>query len=101
MGFVNYHRDHVKNFAELTSPLYELAHTEFYWDDHHDIAFREIKEKLYLTPCLVYPIPNGEFILDTDASDRAIGAVLSQIQNGEEKVISYASHVLLKEQRKY
>ena len=80
----------------MTSPLYELAHREFYWDDHHDRAFREIKEKLSSAPCLVYPIPPGEFILDTDAYDRTIEAVLSQIQNGEEKVISYESHLLLK-----
>lgn len=42
-----------------------------------------------------------KFVLDTDASDHAIGGVLSQLQNGREVVICYASHVLLKPQRKY
>lgn len=43
----------------------------------------------------------GEFVLDTDASNRAIGAVLSQIQDGEEKVIGYFSHALGKAETNY
>lgn len=43
----------------------------------------------------------GNFVLDTDACDNGIGAVLSQIQNGEEKVIAYASKTLNNAQRKY
>jgi hypothetical protein len=50
---------------------------------------------------LVYPTQEGEFILDTDASYKCIGAVLSQVQDNEEKVICYASHALLKPHRKY
>jgi len=50
---------------------------------------------------LNYPTENGKFILDTDASGHAIGAVLSQIQNGEEKVIAYASKMLSDTQKKY
>ena len=37
---------------------------------------------------------NGQFVLDTDASDYAIGAVLSQVQNGVERVIAYGSRAL-------
>lgn len=50
---------------------------------------------------MAYPTPNDEFILDTDASYNTIGAVLLQVQDRQEKVICYASHVLLKPQRKY
>ena len=42
-------------------------------------------------PVLSYPIPEGNFILDTDASGDGIGGVLSQIQDGEERVLAYAS----------
>ena len=41
------------------------------------------------------------FILDTDASNLGIGAVLSQLQDGQEKVISYASKMLSDSQRCY
>jgi hypothetical protein len=43
LGFVNYHRDHVKDFAGVTAPLYELAHQkgESTWEDHHEQALLE------------------------------------------------------------
>ena len=41
------------------------------------------------------------YILDTDASHEATGAVLSQVQDGEEKVIAYASHALSKHELQY
>ncbi len=40
---------------------------------------------------LAYPDPDLPYIVDTDASNLAIGAVLSQVQDGEEKVIMYGS----------
>lgn len=54
------------------------------------------------SPMLSYLDPKeGDFNLDTDASNRAIGAVLSQIQDGEEKVIGYLSHALEKAEINY
>ena len=50
---------------------------------------------------LNHPEPNETFILDTDASDKSIGAEVSQIQDGVEKTISFASKVLTPQQRKY
>ena len=50
---------------------------------------------------LVYPREGGGLILDTDASDKAIGGVLSQIQDGEERVVGYGSYVLSAPQRNY
>ena len=52
-------------------------------------------------PILAYPNATDIFILDTDASGTAMGAVLSQLQDGDEKVISYESYVLTPEQHKY
>ena len=46
------------------------------------------------SPILAYPNRFDPFILDTDASDFGVGGVLSQIQNGEERVISYGSYSL-------
>jgi len=47
------------------------------------------------------PNDTGEFVLDTDACDKAIGAVLSQIQDGDEKVIAYAGRSLDKREVNY
>ena len=52
-------------------------------------------------PLLAHPDFSKAFILDTDASDTAIGAVLSQIHDGEERVITYTSRCLTKAERKY
>ena len=43
----------------------------------------------------------GDFALDTDASDFAMGAVLSQTQHGEKRVNAYASKTLSREQQNY
>ena len=48
-----------------------------------------------------YPLPVGEFTFDTDACDTAVDAVLSQIQNGKEKVIAYGSRSMNKAERNY
>ena len=54
------------------------------------------------SPVLVFPDFTKEFLLDTDAIDQGIGAVLSQIQSdGQERVIAYASRLLTKSERHY
>ena len=106
LGFVNYHRDHIKDFAVMTESLYDLtwkkknkSPTE--WTDEHDKAFENVKDILINAPVLAFPRPDDTFILDTDASNSAIGAVLSQVQFGEEKVICYGSFSLTPAHRKY
>ena len=53
------------------------------------------------SPILALPDCNKPLILDTDASDTGIGAVLSQVVDGKEQVISYASRTLSNAERKY
>ena len=50
---------------------------------------------------LAYPTSDDQFVLDTDASNTGTGAVLSQVQNGEEKVIAYFSKTLDKAERNH
>ena len=50
---------------------------------------------------LRYPDPKLQYILDTDASAVGVGAVLSQIQEGEEKVIAYYSKTLAPPKQNY
>ena len=52
-------------------------------------------------PILSYPNASDMFVLDTDASNHAIGAVLSQVQDDVERVVCYGSYVLTPEQRRY
>ena len=103
LGLTNYLREHVRDFASISAPLYALTQTgiEFKWTSEHTLAFESLKRALIGSPVLAYPTSTGEFILDTDASDQAIGAVLSQVQNDVTRVISYGSFCLSPAQRNY
>ena len=103
LGFANYHREHIKDYASVTRVLYQLTGSKavFNWLVEHQEAFELTKQRLISAPILSYPNAEDVFVLDTDASGHAIGAVLSQIQNDCEKVICYGSYVLTPEQRKY
>ena len=60
-----------------------------------------LKEALTGPDVMAYPLNGGEFILDTDACDTGIGAVLSHIQGDRERVVAYASRTLNKAERNY
>ena len=76
-------------------------HLEFLWTEECDKAFCTLKENLVSTPVLAYPTLDDMFILDTDASGMAIGAVLSQVQSGTERVIAWFSRTLRRVERNY
>ncbi|GFX59294.1 hypothetical protein TNCV_4217101 [Trichonephila clavipes] len=63
--------------------------------------YRNLKEALTSSPILIYPQPDKPFILDTDASNESVGAVLSQEIDGQERVVAYWSKCLSKPERNY
>ena len=71
------------------------------WNEECQQAFLELKDRLCKAPVLAMPDFTHEFILDTDASNLSIGAVLSQKINDEERPIAYASRTLTKAERQY
>ena len=102
LGLCNYYRKFVKNFAQITKPLYDLQTLpEWNWNEHCNNSFDQLIKELTTEPIVSFPDFNQKFILETDASDYAIGAVLSQEINGKSNVISYYSKVLSKHQRNY
>ena len=103
LGFATYYRRFIPHFSTVASSLTALTRKDepFVWTDEREMAFRRLKESLITAPVLAYPLPQGQLILDTDASNTGIGAVLSQEQDGQEKVIGYASKTLSKSERAY
>ena len=72
-----------------------LTQPTFVWASEHQKAFDTLKVALTTAPVLGYPNFNREFILETDASLRGLGAVLSQVdETGKVHVIAYASRTL-------
>ena len=103
LGLCSYYRKFIKSFADIAGPLYKLTEkqTVFAWTEQCNDAFDELKRRLTTAPVLAYPIALGRFTLDTDASERGIGAVLSQEQNGQERVVAYFSRSLNRRERNY
>ena len=103
LGLCSYYRRFVKSFSRIAHPLTQLTHKDvpFTWTDACETAFKQLKEILVGPDVMGYPKNDCTFILDTDACDFSIGAVLSQIQDGRERVIGYASRTLSKTERNY
>ena len=104
VGLASYYRNFIPNFATICKPLHKLTEkdTKFIWNNQCQSALDTIKHLLTTAPVLSYPLLQGQpFLLDCDASNVGVGAVLSQLQDGEEKVISYFSKCLSRSERQY
>ena len=82
LGFANYYREFIKDYATRIQPLQILVRNkdDWIWEEKHQECFEAMKETLIKAPVLGLPQEEGLFILDTDASLVAIAAVLSQQQ---------------------
>ncbi|CAC5378800.1 unnamed protein product [Mytilus coruscus] len=91
------------NTIKIASPMINLTKKSenFVWSPECQESFEKIKDLLMTAPIVAYPADHGGYILDTDACDTGIGAVLSQVQEGQEKVIAYGSRTLNKAERNY
>jgi hypothetical protein len=80
IGIVNYYRNMWKGRADLLAPLTALTSdaTKWKWTDVEQKAFNDIKKVVAKETLLVYPNFNETFDIHTDASDRQLGAVISQ-----------------------
>ena len=103
LGLCSYYRRFVAGFASIAAPLHALTRKNavFRWTEECDVAFRRLKQSLTTAPTLSLPRDDGSYVLDTDASNSGLGVVLPQLQDGEEKVILYASRLLSKAERNY
>jgi len=103
LRFCSYYRKFVKGFSLIAKPLFSLTENQrkFIWDESCQEAFEKLKKNLVSSSILFFPTEDGEFILDTDAANHGIGAVLSQVQKGKEKVLTYYSWIFNKAERNY
>ena len=103
LGLCTYYRKFVKDFSRIAKPLHRLteAKQHYAWTEVCQEVFQELKRRLTGAPVLAYPVVDKDFILDTDASNFAVGGVLSQEHEGQEKVVAYFSKTLGKAERNY
>ena len=103
LGLCSYYRRYLQKFAEIAGKLLKASEvtTNFNWTPEAQDAFETLKSQLTTTPILAFPMMKEPFILHTDASLTAMGAVLSQVQDGQERAICYASKAFSKAQTRY
>ena len=103
LGLCSYYRRFVEGFATIARPLHKLTEKKnpFRWIPECQESFMRLKQALCSRPILCYPTVRQTFVLDTDASGVGIGAVLSQVEDGKERVVAYYSQALNKAERNY
>ena len=112
LGFVSYYRRFIPNFSKVAKPLNQLLQNlegtpsqkkkfKVYWGPEQQEAFETLQKLCTESPILAYADFKAPFVLHTDASGDGLGAVLYQIQDGQKRVIAYASRSLSKSERNY
>ena len=83
LGFVNFCRRFIKDFAKLAGPLNRLTGLNTWkWTDDEEHSFNSIKLAITSAPVLAIPNDTDPFKIECDASNSAIGAELAQCQDG-------------------
>ena len=79
LGLANYYRQFVKDFTRIAKPLYEMTRKEMKWSwgERQQRVFEELKERFTTELVLVTPDLDKEIRVEVDASDFAMGGVLS------------------------
>lgn len=104
LGLVGYYRRFIQDFSKITRPISKYLKKDS-TVDVKDItyinAFNTLKKIISTDQILAYPQFELPFILTTDASGYALGAVLSQMQEGIERPIAFASRTLSETESRY
>ncbi len=105
LGLAGYYRCFIPNFSSLATPLTDLTRKGqpecVVWNPEMEKAFQRIKSALTEEPVLHAPDFGCPFLLQTDASETGLGAVLSQVQEGEEHPILFISRKLTSAEKNY
>jgi len=103
MGLANFYRKFVKDFSAIASPITDLTRKDlpFSWTLDHEVAFNNLKTTLCTAPTLTLPDFSKTFVMMTDASDLATGAVLMQDQGKGLQPIAFESQKLQGAEHRY
>ncbi|KAI4885455.1 hypothetical protein NFI96_014403 [Prochilodus magdalenae] len=106
LGFANFYRRFIRNYSAVAAPLTSLLKgnaKSLKWTLQAESAFADLKQRFTTAPLLKHPDPSKPFVVEVDASNVGVGAVLSQ-RSGEPpklKPVAYYSHKLSPSERNY
>jgi hypothetical protein len=106
LGLAGYYRRFIPNFSGTAAPLSDLtravAPSTVIWSSTCEEAFQKLKTALSVGPVLTSPDYSRQFVLQTDASERGVGAVLSHWDDqGVDRPVAYYSRKLLPRESRY
>ena len=104
LGLASYYHRFVQGFTKIAQPLHALTQKGTTFDQSTDCqnAFETLKSRLVQAPVLAYPDFSKSFVLETDASIKGLGAVLSQTQaDNRFHPVAYVSRALTPAEKNY
>ena len=103
LGCAGFYRKFIKGFSEIALPLTDLTGKgiKFQWGEKEEAAFRKLKEEMESTQVLALPDVDKPFVIHTDASGYATGAVLQQDQGRGLQPVAYLSEKMIQAERNY
>jgi RNase H-like domain found in reverse transcriptase/Reverse transcriptase (RNA-dependent DNA polymerase)/Integrase zinc binding domain/Retroviral aspartyl protease len=103
LGMTGWYHRFIPKYAELACPLTDLLNSKHKveWSDEAESSFNSLRTCLVSAPILSTPEFDRPFVIQCDASDRALGAVLTQGEGANERVIAFLSKKFTGPQRKY
>jgi RNase H-like domain found in reverse transcriptase len=95
LGFANFYRHFIYNYSDITIPLTRLTRKGIKWNFSEDCrtAFETLKKAFTTAPVLTHWVPDAPILLETDASDYALAAILSivSLDDGQVHPITFHS----------
>ncbi|XP_053571958.1 maestro heat-like repeat-containing protein family member 1 [Bombina bombina] len=105
LGFANFYRKFIKGFSKIAKPLCRLTGTQtrFLWTPETEKAFNFLKQCFTTAPILRFPDANLQYILEVDASEYALGAILSQRKTPSEPIhpVAFFSRLMTTAEQNY
>ena len=105
LGFANFYRRFIRGFSTVAAPLHTLTSSKvrFVWTPEAERAFQDLKLRFTSAPILILPDPMQQFVVEVDASDMGVGAVLSQRSSKDNKLhpCAFLSRKLSQAERNY
>ena len=88
LGFANFYRRFIRGYSTVAAPLTALTSSKvpFRWSVAAEEAFQHLKGRFSSAPILLIPDPERQFVIEVDASDVGVGAVLSQRAAKDQKL---------------